>query len=529
MAGILDVFDKVTVTEPFATTLEKAEVLDFVVNVKDKSVRVQLSSGELISKPKLFEFQETAKQIYGLDTLEINLKYVDLEFSEAFYKNLLFSLFKKCSICKAFLVGSRGVLDGNILKVTNVKSGIDILEENNCGNILAKLASEELGRDIKVEIEGASVDVSAYTEDKKEREAKIKEKVAKQLATARAERIPEKPEESTGATEIPKSGLVYGKPITEDIISMSEVRAGMGICAIKGEVISVETREINKDGKLAWIAVNFDIGDDNWALTCEIFGKADVVKSVLPAIKEENILSVRGNYEYDDRAHCEKMKVLSLEIHEKPKMRQDTCETKRVELHLHTKMSAKDAITSPADLINRAAAWGHSAIAITDHGVAQAFPEAFGTLGKLRKAGKDFKIIYGTEGYFVNDLPLGLDTLPKSYADRTYIVFDIETTGLSPETEEITEIGAVKLMDGKFVDTFSKLVNPNREIPEKITHLTGITNEMVADAPKIDEILPKFLEFCGNNTVIAHNAKFDVSFIKPYFQTQDQGVLPPLL
>ena len=291
----------------------------------------------------------------------------------------------------------------------------------------------------------------------------------------------------------------------------------MGICAVRGEVIDVDVREINKNGKLMYIAVNFDIGDDNWAITCEIFGKAENIKKVVPAIKTGNILSVRGSYEMDERAHCEKMKVLSVELHNKPGVRMDMAEKKRVELHLHTKMSAKDAITSASDLIERAAAWGHSAIAITDHGVAQAFPEAFGTAKKLKKKETPIKVLYGTEGYFVNDLPLDVNSIPRSYVDNDYVIFDIETTGLSPETEMITEIGAVKMVGGRVVDKFSQLIDPKRPIPQNIVELTGITDEMVAGKPEISEVLPEFLNFCGKDTIIvAHNAKFDMSFIRAW-------------
>ncbi len=508
MAGILDVFDKVTVLESFAETLEKAEVLDFFVDVKEKSIRVELLSEELISKPELYDFLDRTKDIYGLKELEIKIKYKNPEFSDEYYRNLLFSLFRKNSICKAFLVGSFATLEGDVLKIQGVKCGKEILEQNNCEGLIRDIISYEFDRPIKVQLEAEELDLFAYEERKKERQQKIDKEAAKQsVKVTPKEKEVDEPSKA-------ETGLIYGKPITEEVIPMLDIRSGMGICAVKGEVLDTDVREINKDGKLMYIAVNFDIGDESWALSAEIFGKAEVVKKVLPAIKQGNLLTVRGNYEYDERARGEKLKVLSVELNEKPPMRMDQAEEKRVELHLHTKMSAKDAITSATDLINRAAAWGHKALAITDHGVAQAFPESFGALSKIRKSGKEFKLIYGTEGYFVNDLPLGLDKLEKSYKDKTFIIFDIETTGLDPAREAITEIGAVKLMDGKIVDTFSKLVNPNREISEQITNLTGITNEMVKDAPKINEILPLFLEFCGENTVVAHNAKFDTSFIK---------------
>ena len=508
MAGILDVFDKVTVLESLASVLEKTEVLDFFVDVKGMGVRVELLSETLIPKFELFDFADRTEKIYGLKNLDIKIKYKNIEFSDEYYRNLLVSLFKKCGICKAFLVGSYAELTDDVLKISNVKSGKEILEKNNCAAILKEIISFELDRDIKVLINAEDLDKSEYEERKRERQQQIDK-----AAAAAVVREAPKPEKAK-ADEPLSEGTVFGKPITEEVIPMLEVRAGMGICAVRGEVLDADVREINKDGKLMYIAVNFDVGDDSWALGCEIFGKAEVVKKAVPAIKIGNILTLRGSYDYDERARCEKFKVLSIELCKKPPARQDNAEQKRVELHLHTKMSAKDAITSASDLINRAADWGHSAIAITDHGVVQAFPESFGALSKIRKSGKEFKLLYGTEGYFVNDLPLGLDSLPKSYADETYIVFDIETTGLNPEYEEITEIGAVKIMNGKFVDTFSKLVNPNKEISEKITELTGITNEMVRRALPIADILPEFLKFCGANPVVAHNAGFDTSFIK---------------
>ncbi len=515
MAGILDVFDKVTVLAPLAEILEKAEVLDFVVDVKEMTVKLQLGSDTLIPKPDLYEFLDRCEKTYGLKALDVKIKYKNIQFSDKYYRDLLFSLFRKNSICKAFLMGSYATLTDGVLKISNVKCGREILEKNNCAGTLKDIASFELDMPITVELDAETLDLEEYNRKKTERQ----EAIDKRAAAVYTPPITEKEEPKPQETELPSEGTVFGKPITEDIIPMLDVRSGMGICAVKGEILDAEIREINKDGKLMYIAVNFDLGDDTWAFTCEIFGKADVVKKVVPAIKTGNIVSVRGTYDYDDRARCEKMKVMSVELHKKPVPRMDMAEEKRVELHLHTKMSAKDAISSATDLINRAAAWGHKAIAITDHGVAQAFPESFGALSKLRKAGKEFKLLYGTEGYFVNDLPIGLDSVPKSYKDEIYIVFDIETTGLSPETEEICEIGAVKVMNGEIVNTFSKFVNPNRPIPPNITQLTGITDEMVKDAPTIDVILPEFLDFCGEknfvkNILVAHNARFDTSFIK---------------
>jgi len=523
LSKILEVFDKVTVLEPFASLLEKTEILDFVVDVNKKSVTAVIESREIVSKVEFFDFAEQVKEVYCLNDIEIKIKYKDFCFSAEYYKNLLVSLFKKCSICKAFLIGSVGELEGDTLSIKNVKSGKEILKKNKCAKILEEIISFELGRTIKVEIQAQDIDIDAYNTEKEERLEAINKKI-QQLSPKKKE---EPPLDDKGG--VLETGTIFGKAISEEVTEMVSLRAGMGICAVMGEIVDVDIREINRDGKLAFIAINFDLGDDSWGICCELFGKAENIKKVIPAIKEGNILKVRGDYNFDERARCEKLKVLSIELMNKPVPRQDIADVKRVELHLHTKMSAKDAITSPSDLINRAAAWGHRAIAITDHGVAQAFPEAVGTLSKIRKSGQDFKILYGTEAYFVNDLPLGVNAVPKSYRDDIYIVFDIETTGLSPESETITEIGAVKIMNGEIVNTFSKLINPGREISPQITELTGITNEMVKDCPNIDEILPEFLDFCGRrnnvkNTIVAHNAKFDVSFIKKEVERLNQKI-----
>ncbi len=507
MSGILDIFDKVTVMNDLACHLEKCEVLNFVVQMDKKAVLVELSSDSLIPGIDLYEFVEHTKQIYELEDLEIKIKYKNVAFSDEYYKNMLITLFKKSSVCKAFLVGSCASFENDILKISNVKCGEEILEQNNCKQIIKQIVDYELGTNISVEIDIKQLDIDTYNSEKEQRIQKINEKIAAQAPVKKEET------KETEENEI-KNGTIYGKPITENITPMVEVRAGMGICAIKGEVIDVEIREIQKNGKLAFIAVNFDIGDDNWALSCELFGKAEIVKKAVFAIKEGNILSVRGSYEIDERSNREKMKVLSIELHEKPSIRMDNAEEKRVELHLHTKMSAKDAITSATDLINRAAKWGHKAIAITDHGVAQAFPEASGAAGKIKKTGQEFKVLYGVEGYFVNDLPLNINSVPRSYVDNSYVVFDIETTGLDPQNEKITEIGAAKIVNGKIVDTFAQLINPGRTIPDKITQITGITDEMVKDKPFIEEVLPRFLDFCGDSIIVAHNAAFDTGFIR---------------
>ena len=180
---------------------------------------------------------------------------------------------------------------------------------------------------------------------------------------------------------------------------------------------------------------------------------------------------------------------------------------------MHTNMSQMDAVTSAGDLVNRAYQWGHKAVAITDHGVAQAFPDAMKAADKINKDEEKIKIIYGVEAYFMDDLVESVKGDADTGFDGTFICFDIETTGLSAARDKITEIGAVKVENGVITDTFSTFANPKMPIPQKITQLTGITDDMVKDAPSQSEAVGAFLEFAGDNVLVAHNAPFDTSFI----------------
>mgnify|MGYP000314342697 CR=1 FL=1 len=196
----------------------------------------------------------------------------------------------------------------------------------------------------------------------------------------------------------------------------------------------------------------------------------------------------------------------------KKETRQDTAEVKRVELHMHTKMSAMDAMTSATDLIKRAMSWGMKSIAITDHGVVQAFPEAYHLLGRDNP---DMKVIYGVEAYLVPDKEKSVKN-PRGQVleDATYCVLDLETTGISITREKITEVGIMKVKNGEVIDEFEIFVNPEKPIPQRVVEVTNITDEMVKDAETIDKVFPKILEFVGDSIIVAHNASFDVGFLK---------------
>lgn len=300
-------------------------------------------------------------------------------------------------------------------------------------------------------------------------------------------------------------GAVWNGKIGKDPVNLIDLQEeGTGVC-VMGTVLDVEVREV-KDGKFS--IFKFDITDFTSTITCKIFSSAKNAVQTLEQLKKGKSFKIVGNYEYDTYARDMLMNVTSMESVTLQE-REDACEQKRVELHLHTTMSAQDGLSSAKDLIARAAKWGHKAIAITDHGVVQAFPEA-STAGKKN----GIKILYGMEAYMVDDTSKIYQGSKDYPLQDTFIVFDIETTGLSPSSCELTEIGAVKVEGGKIVEEFQTFVNPQCPIPPKIVSLTGITDDMVKDAPKTQEALQMFGAFAGEYPLVAHNAGFDVTFMK---------------
>ncbi|MEG0772313.1 PolC-type DNA polymerase III [Clostridium sp.] len=299
--------------------------------------------------------------------------------------------------------------------------------------------------------------------------------------------------------------VIFGRNINEEAVAIKELDISSGKVAITGDIFKVNIFE-SKSGRVFPSAF---ITDYSSSITVKIYPRAnDDLDKILGELKEGLHCKVYGEVEID--RFTRELVITARSIVKLKKIeRMDTAEEKRVELHAHTTMSSMDGLTSAGKLVARAAKWGHSAIAITDHGVAQAFPEAM-------EAGKkhNIKLIYGIEGYLVDDgVPIAINSRGKTFND-TFVVFDIETTGFSSENDRIIEIGAVKIHNGKVIDSFNYFVNPNRSIPYKITELTGINNDMVKDADSIEVVLPKFLNFINDSIVVAHNAEFDTGFIK---------------
>ena len=334
-------------------------------------------------------------------------------------------------------------------------------------------------------------------------------------------------EEKTEAGEVKYRGkadvfnMLYGRPIKGNIIAISSINDASGQVIISGKVFFAEDRDIvsKKTGK-EFHLITIHMTDNTDSITAKLFIRKtdddEAFKKLFGVLKKGvkkggAYVVLSGKAQYDEYLKETVVMINSMAEIPAPPIRQDRAQKKRVELHLHTQMSAMDAVTPIEKLIERAALWGHKAIAVTDHGVVQSFPDAM----KASDFNKKIKVIYGVEGYLIDDSARITYGATNETIDSSFVVFDIETTGLDKTKNNIIEIGAVKVENGKITDKWSTFVNPCQPIPEKITELThGINDNTVKDAPKIGEIIGDFLEFCRGSVLVAHNAEFDTGFIE---------------
>ena len=303
--------------------------------------------------------------------------------------------------------------------------------------------------------------------------------------------------------------VIYGRDFEDEPIAIEKIVGEMGEVTIRCQVMTLETREIRNEKTIVIMSVT-DFTD---SIVLKIFTRNDQLQELLDGgLAKGAFLKIKGVTTIDkfDSELTIGSVVGIKKIADFTSTRADTSPEKRVELHCHTKMSDMDGVSDVKDIVKRAMKWGHKAIAITDHGDVQAFPDA----NHAVPPDSDFKIIYGVEAYLVDDLKdIIVDSKGQSLND-SYVVFDLETTGLSPDKNKIIEIGAVKVVDGAITERFSTFVNPEVPIPYNIEQLTSIKDDMVLDAPRIEEILPKFMKFCEGTVMVAHNAEFDTGFIR---------------
>lgn len=320
--------------------------------------------------------------------------------------------------------------------------------------------------------------------------------------------LPELPTEK----EQEETPLILGATtnITDPLVKVEDLGVDDGRIALQGEVIFTEDRTL-KSGKTLF---SFDLYDGTSTITCKAFLDKEKAKRIMKRIQNAKALMVSGTTQMDTFSN--ELTVMANTIIEteneiKKEIRQDKAQVKRVELHMHTQMSQMDAMTSAKDLIKRAMKWGMKSIAITDHGVVQAFPEAHKMLGYDNP---DMKILYGVEAYLAPDKNAIVTNKKGQDIDTTYCVLDLETTGFSATTEKITEVGIMKVKKGEVIDQFSCFVNPQKHIPQRVTEVTNITDDMVKDAETIEQVFPKILEFIKDSVLVAHNAPFDMGFLK---------------
>ncbi len=317
--------------------------------------------------------------------------------------------------------------------------------------------------------------------------------------------VPELPEDDN------TSPLIMGTSmnISEPLVKIENLGVDDSKVSLEGEVINSEDREL-KSGRVLF---SFDLYDGTSTLTCKAFLDKKNAKKIMGRVKSAKAIKIAGSAQMDSFSH--ELTVMAYTILEieppKKEIRMDNSEEKRVELHMHTKMSQMDGMTSAKDLIKRAMKWGMKSIAITDHGVVQAFPEAHKLLGFDNH---DIKIIYGVEAYLAPDKVSPVSFSKGQSIDTTYCVLDLETTGFSFRTEKITEVGIMKVQNGEVIDEFSCFVNPEKPIPPRVVEVTNITDDMVKDAETIDKVMPKILNFIGDSVLVAHNADFDIGFLK---------------
>ncbi len=302
--------------------------------------------------------------------------------------------------------------------------------------------------------------------------------------------------------------VIYGRDFEDEPIPIEKIVGEMGEVAIRCQVMNMETRDIRNEKTIVILSVT-DFTD---SIGLKMFTRTDQVAELVESgLKKGAFLRIKGVTTIDK--FDSELTIASIvgikKIPDFTSTRMDVSPEKRVELHCHTKMSDMDGVSDVKDIVKRAKKWGHRAIAITDHGDVQAFPDASHAVSP----DDDFKIIYGVEAYLVDDLKDIIVNSKNQSLDDTYVVFDLETTGFSPQKNKIIEIGAVKVENGVITERFSTFVNPEVPIPFQIEELTSIRDDMVIDAPKIEEILPEFMEFCRGTVMVAHNAEFDMSFI----------------
>ncbi|MDY6180437.1 MAG: PolC-type DNA polymerase III, partial [Candidatus Faecousia sp.] len=507
---LLNMFPDYVPPEELREALSQAAIAAADINPETRGVSVAVHSDRYIPQRLLDTAGKEISELYGLKRLDITATHPESQLHCMEPEELMRLFVSRDSMTRGTLAGAKWTWEGTQLHIqlrANGKKALEELVPQVCSTLREKFACP-----VTIQIH-AGQDLSGqalFDAMESMRDSMLESLPA---VTAKQEQR-EKPQAAASDT-------FYGKPFKGNPVPMRDLNLDMGTIIVEGRVFAVDHKELKK--RNAWV-VKFDITDNTNSIRVTKFMEAGEAKPILDNVQVGSVLRVQGKL-IEDRFENEMvLKPYAMCPGSMPKRKDTAPGEKRVELHLHTTMSNMDALTPTADAVKQAAAWGHRAIAITDHGVAQSFPDAMKAASKAKVAGTDenIKILYGCEGYYVNDVDdrIVVHGSQEMDFDQEYAAFDLETTGLSSRTDRIIEIGAVILKNGEEIDRFQTFVDPERKLDRKIVELTGITDEMLVGAPKIEEVLPKFLEFVGNRVLVAHNSDFDTGFIRAECQRQ---------
>ena len=576
-----EAFPTLKLEEELEGLLDTTEVTKISANHEHTHIRIYLRAKRLIFKKNIWKlekaiteqiFQNRAIQVKIIESYELSEQYTPKSLIEV-YKDSILDELNAYSVLEYNLLRTADMefpeedrliltMDETIIAKTRTDEIIEFLEKvicERCGMNLKifpqyrkpqeskyrKNSEEQIRQEVagivartKLVMEGKSQETE---EKEKTVETEEKTKTIAKTAGNRADTSKNgtnyaKPKqkfekrgefrrkfESDNGKKSMNPDVIYGRDFEEESMEIEKIDGPIGEVVIRGKILSVDTREIRNEKTI----IIFSVTDFTDTIVLKIFAKNDDVPELLKEISGGKFVRVKGVATIDK--FDSELTIGSIVGIKKcadfTTVRMDTSVEKRIELHCHTKMSDMDGVSDVKDIVKRAMKWGHKAIAITDHGDVQAFPDANHTV----PSDSDFKVIYGVEAYLVDDLKGMVTDSQNQDLDADYVVFDLETTGFSPETNRIIEIGAVKVQNGKIVDKFSTFVNPQVPIPFRIEQLTSINDSMVIDAPVIADILPEFMKFCEGCVMVAHNADFDMSFIKKNCQRLDIPCKPTIV
>ena len=509
------------------------------VDKERRIIRVDASFDRVFTKKQLYALEDSIREAYGISACYIIPHYPRELFNEGYLEELITELKRNTPFANGFFEGAKMEIgeDGIVFRL---QKGLgELPDEEGCARMLGAIIKSEFGIDKPVTLEYEAFDMDQYIRDTQRRVVwdapppppppQSPDQGGRSFGFSRHEKAEpvRKPNSVYGETpfceldggrvrlghitaDISSPELIYGKDADEAdwevITPIGEIRDKMDFACVCGEVFSIESKDVRNGEK---IRLSLELTDRSASLGVRKLDKAADIAS-LAEMKPGFCALICGSVDFDERFDGELVMTPLRAYKVKKIVRSDDEPEKRVELHLHTQMSQMDATTSCKEVIKRAAAWGHKAIAITDHGNLQAFPEAMETA-----ANEKIKIIYGMEGYFVDDTSRALfGEADGDLSETEFCVFDLETTGFSPLTCAITEIGAVIVKNGEVLDSFSTMVDPGMPIPADVVAKTGITDDMVRGQIKPPEAVRAFLKFAGDRVLVAHNAVFDVGFVR---------------